>query len=215
MKNYNKFPGSLFNPSQRHLYIGELYHRTCLIITTYYIMYLLSFRPTNKYRLIILLFTFQTTVVCPVYRVFSNEVRWHSVSMLSSAQVISEQTIYNSSIPIIWSVWCFCLYLLTIWSSQSQQTWPWQCWGGRPGSRRQLLLTKMTGGGWPDTGLEAPGCCPGQKYLTRLTPLTEHQPTPFTCLSLSQYLYWWLRVWGSHLASSELTETNSGNCSSS
>ena len=151
-------------------------------------MYLLSFRPTNKYRLIILLFTLQTTVVCPVYRVFSNEVRWHSVSMLSSAQVISEQTIYNSSIPIIWSVWCFCLYLLTIWSSQSQQTWPWQCWGGRPGSRRQLLLTKMTGGGWPDTGLEAPGCCPGQKYLTRLTPLTEHQPTPFTRLSLSLFI---------------------------
>ena len=89
MKNYNKFPGSLFNPSQRHLYIGELYHRTCLIITTstYYIMYLLSFRPTNKYRLIILLFTFQTTVVWPVQFTECSVTRWGDIQSVCWAQL--------------------------------------------------------------------------------------------------------------------------------
>ena len=122
----------------------------------------------------------------------------------------------------------WCLYFMTIWSSQSQQTPPSQ-WPGRgtawerPGSWRQLLVTKMTGGGWwwPHSGHSGPGVAGVRNIWLTLayTSNTNTNPTPnynihlarlFShCLSTAE---WWLRASGSHLALTPLTKTNSGNC---
>ena len=152
--------------------------------------------------------------------------------MLSWAQVISGQTVYNSFIPRLWSVYIYIYWQFDLLNPSKH--WPDSGEGGDGlGSAWEL---EAAAGNWDDRWWVA--SLQSGWEISDWTDITSHQSSPVQSSLLTEhqtniYIYpyinqarlcfasvslvissanWWLRASGSHLVLSGLTKTNSGNC---